>query len=1101
MNGGSENANVHDIYTQPSTFNYTRMRKRKRRNLEPTSIPMKANVVLNVILAALILIAVRIWHLNVIEYEEKLEDSKKSQRKSVVEPAKRATIRDRFNLPLAINKTAYRASITYSSFKQVPNMSFETDSSGKKVKRNKRKEYIEELSELLGRELDLDPKRVEDLIYSKAALYYNIPYILKEELTEKEYYRLLMMEKDLPGLTVQRYAKREYPKGKSASDIIGYMGAISRPAFEMNIRELKALESYLTHWENGEDPPLPGGYDSPLEVRKRYKDLKEFAYTSQDYVGKAGIEAIFEERLRGFQGKKHYYSDSKGNFLKELPGARAPIPGKRILLTISQELQEYAESLLAQNETIRMAKSQGHGRKIKNQKQPWIKGGAIVALDPKTGEVLALASYPRFDPNDFILSQGSETSKQKKERIHQWFEDEAAIADLWNQKRPLERERFDVHSGTFYDERQWLTWENYLNFLLPKDHPIIQWFAAHGTLQEVIDLLNSEDEEKLSHLPTPYTKLLFLDCCRLAVLHTAFSKELLAYVGNQKIGAYKDVCSAFAVLQEHIKPMAKTLFHDHVFLKWRENNEKEFLKGKREEEKELKTYPKPYLDYFDEKENSLFQKFWDKVRLDLCLAFLQGDTSSNPFTAYFSQLHQEAASGAHPDAPWQTSYHKLEDAVKGLPPPLAKEYLAALRSYEELNRPLQGKYRGLRSGKNAPLEKHLAAAFYPAYGFGYGRSQCYRQSSTQGSIFKLITAYAALTQLNEEELMQGKSLKYTNPLDMTDDNFKRDGKIFVGYATNGKPIPQLYKGGRVPRSASSHLGKLDLLRAIETSSNPYFSILAGDVLKSPEDLADLAKVFGYGCKTGIDLPGEIPGKIPDDLSKNRTGLYATAIGQHSLVVTPLQSALFLASIANSGDLLKPLIVKALIGVDPDREEEWLKINAQSEEQKLLYALGIDFRLFDPGRTMQKKNFIESPSRTVRSHIEMPPSLRNFLLEGMRRVVLRTQAESLIPLSRLYVEHPEAISDYVDLKNQLIGKTSTSESMERIDFDEEEGTNLYTHLWFGGISFERDVTPTFENPELVVVVYLRYGGFGKEAAPLAAQVVKKWREIKAKMQAS
>lgn len=1056
---------------------------------DPDSIPKKANMVLNLILAALILIAIRIWHLNVIEYDEKLEDSKKSQRKTVVESAKRATIRDRFNLPLAINKTAYRASITYSAFRQIPNFAFETNSEGKKVKINKRKAYILELSELLTKELDLDPARVEDLIYAKAALYYNIPYVLKDNLSEKEYYRLLMMEKDWPGLTVQRYAKREYPKGKSASDVIGYMGSISRASFETNIRELKALEQYLTLWENGEDPALPGGYISPLEVRKRYKDLREFAYTAQDFVGKTGIESLFEEALRGFQGKKTYYSDSKGNFLKELPGVRAPIPGKRILLSISSELQEYCEALLAQNETVRQARSQGHGKMTKNQKQPWIKGGAVVVLDPKTGEVLTLATYPRFDPNDFISLQ--------REKIHQWFEDESYLADLWNQKRPLERERFNVNTGMFYDEQKWITWENYLSFLLPQNHPITEWFNTQGTLQNTIDVLNGAD---VSHFTTPYTQLLFIDCCQLAVNHTAFSEELLQAVGDQKISTHKDAASAFVLLQEHIKSMTKTLFHQHVFSKWREKNEKQFIKEKRIEEKESKIYPKPYIDYLDEKENALFQKFWNAVRFDLVIALLKGSLqpSSNPFTSYFIELHQEINTGAHPEAPWKDAYNKIQVAIQDLPIPLAKEYLATLRSFDDLNRPLKGKYRSLRNGSEPQLEKHLAAAFYPTYGFGYGRSQAYRQSSTQGSIFKLVTAYTTLMQENEESLKQGKGIKIFNPIDITDDIFKSGKQTYVGYTSTGKPIPQVYKGGRLPRSSHARMGKMDLLQAIEVSSNVYFSLLAGDVLNAPDDLAEAARIFGYGSKTGIDLPGEIAGKIPQDLSTNRTGLYATAIGQHTLVVTPLQSALFLASIANSGDLLKPLIVKALVGVEPDREEEWLKADSLSQEQKLLYALGIDFRLFDPNRTVQKKNLMEKSTRTVRKHIDMPQDLRNFLLEGMRRVVLRTQSESLVPLSRLYVDHPEAISDYVDYKNQLIGKTSTSESMERIDFDEEEGTNLYTHLWFGGISFERDVTPSFENPELVVVVYLRYGGFGKEAAPLAAQVVHKWREIKGKL---
>lgn len=1049
----------------------------------PSSIPEKANLILNLILIALVLIGGRIWHLSVVQYEEKFEQSKKPQRRTVVEPAKRGTIRDRFNIPLAINKIAYNAAVTYAPIRQIPAVSYTTDENGKKIKKFERKEYIKKLSSLLAQELDLDENRVEDLIYSKAALYFNIPFVLKAAISERQYYRLRMLEKDWPGLTAQKYSKREYPQGSSSADIVGYMGAISREQYEKVIFEKRALEDYLQLWEKGEDAPFPMNFTSILEVRKRLKELESLAYTAQDSVGKTGIEALFEEHLRGFQGKKTFYADSKGNMMHELPGSKNPSPGKRILLSLSQELQEYAESLLAQNEEIRTAKSSGHGKKTRNQKQPWIKGGAIVALDPKTGEILTLATYPRFNPNDFIA----------KHQVHKWFENETYIAELWDEATPLERERYDDSSKEFYLEKKWISWPVFLEMILPKDHPIVLWFEAHSQLKDLFPVFEGKE---VNPEFSDYNKSLFYDCCQLALRYETFSKDLQEAVGSKTITSHKQAGGAFFTLKNVVKEMAADLFRREIFSRWREVHEKEFLKEKREEEKAAKTYPKPYTDYLDEKEKELFSKFWEKVGVDFCLILLKGNSSynkKNEFTDYFQRLHQELLQGAHPALPWRAAFDKLREALSGIPEPFLKEYLATLRSYADLNRPLRGKYRGLKNKGKGLLEKHLAGAIYPTYGFGYGRSHAYRQSSTQGSIFKMLTAHEALLQTNEESLKKGRGIKNYNPLDIVDDIFKVGANTYVGYNTQGKPIAQIHKGGRIPRSLRPRLGKMDLLHAIETSSNPYFSLLAGDILKNPNDLAIAAFKFGFGKKTGIELPGEIPGSIPGDLETNRTGLYATAIGQHSLVVTPLQTALFLSTFANSGQLLKPQIVKFLIGTSLEGDEDWLYADAPFS----LTALGIDFPLFDRKAGEQKKISIEKREKTVRDTVEMPSSLRNYLLEGMRRVVARTHQDSLGALSRLYANHPEAISDYHDFKNQIVGKTSTSESMERIDLDENEGTNLYQHVWFGGISFERDVTPTFENPELVIVVYLRFGSYGKEAAPLAAQIVRKWREIKSK----
>ena len=84
-------------------------RKRKRPN--KSDIPTKANHILNLVLVALLLIALRCWHLAVVQHDQRVEMAARPQEKVVIEPAKRGTIRDRTGRPLAINKVQYQAAI------------------------------------------------------------------------------------------------------------------------------------------------------------------------------------------------------------------------------------------------------------------------------------------------------------------------------------------------------------------------------------------------------------------------------------------------------------------------------------------------------------------------------------------------------------------------------------------------------------------------------------------------------------------------------------------------------------------------------------------------------------------------------------------------------------------------------------------------------------------------------------------------------------------------------------------------------------------------------------------------------------------------------
>ena len=1048
-------------------------RRKKHRSLD---IPTKANKILNLLLVALLLILARVWHLTVIQYDQRVEEARKPQRRAIVEPAKRGTIRDRFNHPLAINKVQYNAAILYSQIRQIPYRGF------------KRRDHIAKLSEILGHELNMDPERVEDLIHAKASFYFNIPFAIKEDITEQQYYRLKMVEKDWLGLHCQRLPKRVYPCGRVGCDIIGYMGAISREEYEAVIHEIKILENYIKQREDGVEPDLPEGLSSPFQVRKRLKDLWEHTYTINDYVGKTGIEGRFEEDLRGFHGNKSFYSDARGNFLREFPDGREPLSGKRILLTISSELQEFAEKLLVQNEQIRYPRVSGVDAVTKALlalKQPWMKGGAIVAMDPNTGEILALASYPRFDPNDFV-SHGYAN-------IRRWFETESYIAEIWDQKRPLERERYDDEKQMSYDEKLYLTWENYLDIILPPSNDVREAIERVKNVKKAI--LLQRGEWNLIPEMHPYDKTLLLDLCQLAVSEERFSDRLIQRVGDQSLGVYRDASASMVTINQAVKTMAKNLFHELSFKPWRQEHQKAFLKQKRKEEKEAgRRYAQPYIDLLDKQEKQMFEEFWDRNQLQLILTFLTGQDTDDPYHHHFQTWHRELFHGAHKAISWHNAYHTLAKAIDGLDPDLAFEYLQTLRGYNELNRPLLGTYRYLRKTNGQQFEKDLAAAFYPRYGFGYGRSQAYRQAATQGSIFKLVTGYTALIQRYQQ--LEGRPINYAslNPLQIVDDTHRQGNTLYLGYFADGKPIPQIYKGGRLIGSYRNDIGKLDIVKAIEMTSNPYFSLLAGDVLEDPEDLARAARAFSYGSKTGIDLPAEISGRVPHDLKSNRNGLYATAIGQHSMIVTPLQTAVMLSSIANGGKVLKPKIVRMTACTPPQRGVQEITCPPHFKYQESLGMAGIDFPIFTAIANQGQQSYVNPVPVEIKRELFMPDMVQKILLNGMSRVEKRIEKTGLASLSRLYSDHPEAISDLLEMGGRMIGKTSTAESVENLDLDRETGTNTYNHVWFGAINFDPQDT-NFDRPELVVVVYLRYGGWGKDAAPLAAQIINKWREIK------
>ena len=1121
---------------------------KKVKKTHPLSIPNKANYILNIILTSFLVIGLRLWHLSIIQHDELQEKALRPRHRTIIEQAQRATIRDRFNIPIALNKIHYQASIIYSQIREIPTIEWIQDEKGVKKKIYKRKTYIKDLSYLLAKELQLDPIDVEDRIHSHAALYMNLPCILKESITEKEYFRLKMLEKDWLGIHAQRVSKRDYPLNSVGSHIIGYMGAINREEYETIISEIKSLKKTIADWESGESPPLPIGITSFKEAKSHLKQLKKRAYSIHDFVGKSGIEKKFEEELKGFKGKKIYYSDAKGNFLHSLPGSQKATPGERILLSISSELQAFAEELLIKNEEIRENRSFSFDYETQQKKlikQPWIKSGAIVAIDPNNGDVLALASYPSFNPNDFV-------QKNEKE-INRWLETESNIAAIWNQQAPLKKEYWDFKQKKLMTKDLFLNLKEFLKLILPKSSPIhaaIEKVRSVGRAYQLVEatetlislspqlalyptlnvlyqekphnsykdsLSELEKQETLTYfqkesplatpakkicdlyfqsIPSNYDKGLLVDICRLIIGERIGEKtnkkiedqinssnSLLAYLQNFPLDSYRQTTAAFTTLQKGVKEMSSKLYHDTLFQKWRKENQKQYLKKKRKEEVLANRYAKPYMDYLNKKEKKLFEAFWDSYKFRFILQFLQGEKQPFAFNEeladfdkFFLSWEKEITQGAHKGIYWHAAYAILKKSLEFFPLHLSEELLKTLREFQELNRSLLGYYPFLRQEKGKKLEKHLASAFYPLYGFGYGRSQAFRQSTPQGSIFKLVTAYEAIRQ-RYDKIQENEDLFLPlDPFTFTDQVFRSKGQWYVGLLNDGTPVPQKYKGGRIMRSLKRNFGKMGVVKALETSSNSYFALLASDYMNSPEDLKNAAANLSYGEKTGIDLGGEIKGSLPNDLSKNKTGLYTFTCGHHTLVVTPLQTAVMLSTLANGGKVFKPNILHLKVG------KNLKEINNND--------------LVNPIDPIDPIKFF--PKKIVRE-VPMPSSVQNLLFKGMDQVAKRIGSNNGGSLRWVYQKDPQAIKDFLDLDGQFIGKSSTAEYIEHVDLDLAHGTNKYNHIWFGGISFEEGSSSkdNYGKPELVVVVYLKFGGYGKEAAPIGAQMVKKWREIKEK----
>ncbi len=164
------------------------------------------------------------------------------------------------------------------------------------------------------------------------------PVPIMFELSEEQIARIAVNQYRLPGIDVTAQFVRHYPLGEHFAHSVGYVGRI-------NEAELKVLD--------------------PVN------------YSGTHHIGKTGVEKFYEAELHGTVGYEEVETNARGRVLRVLKRTD-PVPGKDIVLSIDSKLQAKAEEALG-------------GRR-----------GAIVAIQPATGEVLAMVSQPSYDPNLFV---------------------------------------------------------------------------------------------------------------------------------------------------------------------------------------------------------------------------------------------------------------------------------------------------------------------------------------------------------------------------------------------------------------------------------------------------------------------------------------------------------------------------------------------------------------------------------------------------------------------------------------------------------------------------------------------------------------------------
>ncbi len=290
---------------------------------------MRTKIFALVLIIALLMLLTGLGYIQITMHERYRLLSEENRLKIVPLMAPRGCIFDRRGEVLVKDILSFNACVLYNKIKDVDSL-------------------INVLSSVLA----LPKETVRENVMKSRKQPYSLTCVARDIGIEKAI-PLEEIAMDYPGLLLEVSAKREYTRGMTASNVLGYLGFINRSEFDK---------------------------------------LKHYGYRINDMVGRDGIEKYYDDYLRGTHGGKQVEVDHFGREVSTL-GFKEPGSGRDVYLTIDIELQEFCDGLLKE------------------------KRGSIIVMDPNTGAVLVMANAPSYDPSVFIdSSNASEVASLLKDK-------------------------------------------------------------------------------------------------------------------------------------------------------------------------------------------------------------------------------------------------------------------------------------------------------------------------------------------------------------------------------------------------------------------------------------------------------------------------------------------------------------------------------------------------------------------------------------------------------------------------------------------------------------------------------------------------------------
>ncbi|WP_019630381.1 penicillin-binding protein 2 [Actinomadura atramentaria] len=299
-------------------------------------------VVLYVLVGALLLVLMgRLWTMQVLQGAHYRQVAADNRTRDIVVPAVRGMILDDTGRPLVRNRTALVVSVDRTTLMR---------------QKDHGAAVLARLAKVLGTDVGTLRNRVRLCGPSvprpcwPGSPYQPIP--VDDHVDDRRALQIVERQEDFPGVTAQMQAVREYPRpsGAGAAQVIGYLQPITQAELD------------------------------------RKKDLKVTGYAGADLIGRDGLEASYDEELRGTPGERTVLVDSQGRVTgtaKEKP----PVPGGNLVTSINSQIQASAEKAI--KDAVESARSQG--RKAD--------AASAVVMDVTNGHIAALASYPTYDPS------------------------------------------------------------------------------------------------------------------------------------------------------------------------------------------------------------------------------------------------------------------------------------------------------------------------------------------------------------------------------------------------------------------------------------------------------------------------------------------------------------------------------------------------------------------------------------------------------------------------------------------------------------------------------------------------------------------------------